>query len=97
MRCLGGEYPHGLTVIDGPVIGEHGISLPFDGEDHGDFSFRLSVSAVDRNGNYSEPTIVTVAEDHLLSCSSQRVDSSAVVWLALGFVLWPRRRRTCER
>ena len=93
VRFIDGSVPHDLTIIDGPILAESAILLPFEGEHNGDFDFRISVSAVDRNGNYSEPTTVSVGEDHLLSCSSQRVDSHAAVWLALAFVLWPRRRR----
>lgn len=93
VRYVSGDSPRDLTIVDGPVLGFGGsLKLPFDADDESDFAVTLEVSVVDLNGNYSEPTLVTVAEDHLMSCSASQVDSRMFVWLALGFLLWPRRR-----
>ncbi|NVB77317.1 MAG: hypothetical protein HOV81_02885 [Kofleriaceae bacterium] len=93
VRYVSGDSPSKLKIVDGPVLGFGGsVKLPFDPDDESDFAVTLEVSVVDLNGNYSEPTIVTVSEDHLMSCSASQVDSRMFVWLAVGFVLWPRRR-----
>jgi hypothetical protein len=93
VRYVSGDSPSKLKIVDGPVLAFGGsLKLPFDPDDESDFAVTLEVSVVDLNGNYSEPTLVTVAEDHVMSCSATHLDSRVFIWLALGFLLWPRRR-----
>lgn len=98
VRYVSGDAPKDLTIVDGPVVGVGGgLRLPFDPDDESDFAVTLEVSVVDLNGNYSEPTLVTVAEDHLMSCSASAIDSRIFVWLVLSYLLWPRRHRRRAR
>jgi hypothetical protein len=94
VRFLGGSAPRGLKVTDGPLVPEgSNLVLWFDIDDDGDFEIDLDVRAVDLNGNYGPPTVITVGYSEGLGCQAAVGARTLPVCLALAWVL-RRRRRT---